>query len=300
MVSPLETAVRQWRELGLLRNRRSGEGDAGDTTGSTTEKITTTTTKKKRRKKTDKDWEYSSDKRFQQTTLFGGNQTKADVEIYGDKLQTKEDNTFRVVSQNVQTLPADARSERSRRVVNTIVSTEADVFLMNEVKLYWPKVEKQNKWFERVIGRFRAHRALFGCNTTEHDKTGLQQFGGVGLIATDEAVNRARNGGKDPTGLGRWVWMRFQGRNGHMTRVVSIYRPCHGSNGAASVHAQQDRYFKGTEERDRKPRVALHEDLFVEATKWKEEGDHLILAGDMNEDVRTGLTNAFFTALGLR
>jgi hypothetical protein len=92
---------------------------------------------------------------------------------------------------------------------------------MNEVKLYWPQVEKQNKWFERVIGRFRAHRALFGCNTTEHDKTGLQQFGGVGLIAT-EAVNRARNGGKDPTGLGRWVWMRFQGRNGHVTSLFGV------------------------------------------------------------------------------
>jgi len=196
MVSPLETAVRQWRELGLLRNRRSGEGERD--TGSTT----TQTTNKKRRKKTDKDWEYSGSKSFQQTTLSGGNQTKANVEVYGDILQHKEENTFRVVSQNVQTLPVDARSERSRKVVNTIIDTESDVFLMNEVKLYWPKVEKENKWFERVIGRFRAHRALFGCNTTEHDRTGLQQFGGVGLIATDEAVNRAKNRGKDPTGLG--------------------------------------------------------------------------------------------------
>ena len=55
---------------------------------------------------------------------------------------------------HVQTLPVNARSERSRKVVNTIVNTESDVFLMNEVKLYWPKVEKQNKWFKGVIGRF--------------------------------------------------------------------------------------------------------------------------------------------------
>jgi hypothetical protein len=68
--------------------------DTGDTTGSTTENITTTTTKKKRRKKTDKDWEYSSGKNLQQTTLFGVNQTKADVEVYGNILQAKEDNTF--------------------------------------------------------------------------------------------------------------------------------------------------------------------------------------------------------------
>ncbi len=299
MISPLETAVRQWRELGLLPNRHSGERETGNNTGNN---ITTENKNKKRRKKTDKDWEYNNNngKKLQQTTLFGVNQEKADVEAFGDKLSPKPDNTFRVVSQNIQTLPVDARSERSRKVVNTIGSTESDVFLMGEVKLYWPLVENQNKWFERVIGKFRAHRSLFGCNTTEHSITGLQQYGGVGLIATDEAVNRARNGGKDPSGLGRWVWMRFQGRNGHMTRVVSIYRPCHGNNGAASVHAQHVRYFKGIKELDRKPREALYEDLFEEATIWQTEGDHIIIAGDVNEDVRTGLTNEFFTALGLR
>jgi hypothetical protein len=210
MVSPLETAVRQWRELGLIQNRRSGEGGTGDTTGTITN--TNSPSKTKRRKKTDKDWEYNTGKRLQQTTLLGVNQEKADVEEFGDKFQPKEDNTFRVVVQNIQTLSPEARTERSRRLVNTISTTEADVFLMSEVKLYWPLVEKQNKWFERVIGKFRAHRALFGCNKTEHDRTAIQQYGGVGLVAVDEAVNRARKGGHDPTGLGRWVWMRFQGK----------------------------------------------------------------------------------------
>ena len=85
-----------------------------------------------------------------------------------------------------------------------------------------------------------------------------------------------------------------------MTRLVSIYRPCNGKNGAASVHAQHVRYFKGIQEQDRSPREALYEDLFEEVTKWKTEGDHQIIAGDVNEDDRTGLSNEFFTALGLR
>ena len=46
--------------------------------------------------------------------------------------------------------------------------------------------------------------------------------------------------------------------------------------------------------------MALYEDLFVEVTQWKTEGDHIIIAGDVNEDVRTGLTQEFFLALGLR
>jgi endonuclease/exonuclease/phosphatase family metal-dependent hydrolase len=299
MVSALETAVRQWRELGLLQNRRSGEGEhTGETSGIRINN--NSSSKTKRRKKTEKDWEYNKGKRFQQTTLLGVNQEKADVEDYGDKLSAKEDNIFRVIAQNIQVLPPEARTERSRRLVNTIGTTEADVALLSKIKLYWPRVEQHNKWFERVIGKFRAHPAIFGCNKTEHDRTAIQQFGGVGLVAVDEAVNRAKNSGQDPTGLGRWVWMRFQGRNGHMTRVVSLYRPCKSTNRAASVYEQQVRYFKGKMELDRNPREALYEDLFVEATRWKNEGDHIIIAGDVNKDVRTGRTKEFFTALGLR
>jgi hypothetical protein len=40
----------------------------------------------------------------------------------------------------------------------------------------------------------------------------------------------------------------FQGCNDHMMRVVSIYHPCHGSNGASSVYAQHVRYLKGKKE----------------------------------------------------
>jgi hypothetical protein len=75
-----------------------------------------------------------------------------------------------------------------------------------------------------------------------------------------------------------------------MTCVVSIYRPCHGSNRASSVFTQYVRYFTGRKEQDKNPRAALYEDLFMEATRWKAEGDHLIIAGDANKDVRRGLT----------
>jgi hypothetical protein len=111
-------------------------------------------------------------------------------------------------------------------------------------------------------------------------------------------MNRAKNDGKDPTGLSKWIRMCFQGCNGHMMRLVSIYQPYHGSNGASSVYAHYVRYFKGKKEQDRNPRIALYKDLFVEATKWKTEGDHIIIAGNMNEDVRKGLTNGLSLPLG--
>lgn len=291
MTSLLEAAVRQWRELGLVGRNRHREEGIGEKS------------QQKRRKKREKEREHNNrdnTTRYNQTTLSGENLDRQDNEVFGDSIQPKEENNFRVVSQNIQKLPEDAKSTRSRKVVNTISNTEADVFLMSEPSLYWPKVTNENQWFERIIGKFRSHRALFGCNATESGRTGLLQYGGVGLIATDEAATRSRECGKDPTGLGRWVWMRFQGRNNHITRVVTLYRPCRGPGKELSVWEQHNRYFRGTLERDRDPRKAIYEDLYAEAKTWKEQGDHLIIAGDVNEDIRTGQTEEFFRALGMR
>jgi hypothetical protein len=249
MVSLLETAVRKWRELGLVGNNRH----IGEKNEQQQNKI-----QKQRRTQREK---ATNGKNLQQTTLSGEKLNDKDNEYYGDAMKQKEENTFQVVSQNIQLLPEAATSGRSRRVVNTISKTEADVFLMAETKLFWPKVANENKWFERIVGKFRSHRALFGCNTTEIARTGLQQYGGVGLIATDETATRSREGGKDPSGLGRWLWMRFQGRNNHVTRVVSIYRPCRSPGKESSVWEQQSRYFREKEEQDRNPRKAMYDDL---------------------------------------
>jgi hypothetical protein len=94
--------------------------------------------------------------------------------------------------------------------------------------------------------------------------------------------------------------MRFQGRQGHMTQVISFYRPCHAANKEGSVWEQQVQYFRGKLELDKNPREAFYEDLFLEIETWKQLGDHIVIAGDVNKDVRQGMTSEFFLALGLR
>ena len=183
MVSLLETAVRKWRELGLVGNNRHLRE-------TTEQQHNEKTQKQRRKKKREKETHYINGERqtLQQTTLTGNNLEENDNESYGNTMKTKEENNFRVVSQNIRLLPEVAMSGRSRRVVNTISNTEADVFLMAETTLFWPLVATENKWFERIVGKFRSHRALFGCNTTEPTRTGLQQYGGVGLVAVDETA----------------------------------------------------------------------------------------------------------------
>jgi hypothetical protein len=104
--------------------------------------------------------------------------------------------------------------------------------------------------------------------------------------------------GKDPTGLGRWAWIRLQGRNGIRTQVVTIYCPC-DSPGPETVNQQQLWYFR-THGKDLEPRrQGLYEDLFREATSWINKGNHLVMAMDANEEIRTGATDEFFQALGM-
>ena len=44
----------------------------------------------------------------------------------------------------------------------------------------------------------------------------------------------------------------------------------------------------------------MYEDLYEETKQWKEQGDCIIIAGDVNEEVRTGQTEEFFKALGMQ
>jgi hypothetical protein len=139
MVSLLETAVRKWRELGLVGNNRHLRETH---TQQHNEK-----TQKQRRKKRERETNYINRerKKLQQTTLTGENLEEKDNESYGTMLKKKEENNFRVVSQNIRVLPPVATTGRSRRVVNTISNTEADVFAITEPGLFWPLVATENK-----------------------------------------------------------------------------------------------------------------------------------------------------------
>jgi hypothetical protein len=122
MVSFLETAVRKWRELGLVGNNRQ--------TGEMHREQENEKTQKQRRKKREREITYINGTkitRFQQTTISGENLEEKDNESFGDSMPTKEENIFRIGSQNIRLLPEAATVDHS--------NAEADVFLMSEVSL---------------------------------------------------------------------------------------------------------------------------------------------------------------------
>jgi hypothetical protein len=219
-----------------------------------------------------------------------------DAEAWADTMTTKPEQTVRVGYGNINILSESARNYKSKQLVNHIRDANYDAFMMGEVGLFWPKLDACDQWDERVIGLDST--AIFGFNNTEPDVTQKLQYGGVGIVAMGEIKHRITARGKDPSGLGRWVWMRMTGKEGHNTRFVTVYRPCVG--GGASTVFQQHARAMAAKDDFRNPRTAILQDVLSAIAEWKELGDHVILGMDANEDVRRGEVDDLFTAAGLR
>ena len=225
--------------------------------------------------------------------------TLEDAEEYGDRLNRKPDNILRVMLHNVNRLPISGKSDKSKKLVSMIAHKQIDVALLTEIGLSWTHLDNTDRWYERVREAFQSTRSEVANNETEPDLTDKAQFGGVLVMAVDDVSHRVISQGKDPTGLGRWSWIRMEGKQKHFLRIVSAYRPV-DSLGTGAVHSQHERYFAKNDRGDDEPRQAFYDDLLLEVNRWKAAGDHIIIGLDANEDVRTGATLDAFVAMGMR
>ena len=102
-------------------------------------------------------------------------------------------------------------------------------------------------------------------NTLEPMISILSQSDGVESIIVDRMAYKVDGSGKDFTGLGRYAWTKFKGRNGMHLRVIIVYRPCKTA-GSETAYAQHVRFLmKVKDERDQQE--VLLDDLETEITK---------------------------------
>ncbi len=120
-----------------------------------------------------------------------------------------------------------------------------------------------------------------------HENVGRIQQGGTGIILFGHLSQQmdSNESGKDPTGLGRWSVMTFQGE-GVRTRIICGYNPCGNNKTNSGTSYQQQRRFFITTQRDLTcPRKRFHDDLIAQMVKWRDEGDRLVVCMDANEDI---------------
>jgi hypothetical protein len=237
---------------------------------------------------------------FQSHFTNDGGTCLKDAEAFADSInKNKQSHTFRCAFQNIQVLPESARHYKSRQLVTHLREGEYDIVLLNEVGLAWNKIDAADQWEERVlIGGLHDSTAVFAHNTRENALSDKTQYGGVGIVAMAEAKHRITARGTDPSGMGRWAWMRMEGKEGHHMRFVTAYRPCQ-SGGASSVFQQQSRAMTLSQD-FRNPRTALLEDVIQAMLEWKTLGDHIVFGMDANEDIRRGDVHDQLALAGFR
>jgi hypothetical protein len=122
--------------------------------------------------------------------------------------------------------------------------------------------------------------------------------GGTALVARGKSLHNIGKQGVDETGLGRWCWIQFVGKNSKSTRVISAYAPRQPTV-SESVGSQHRRYFNSVG-RDASPVDAFWTDLSRPIRKWTEAGKSEVLLSDWNVDVRGEKTRKYMAHLGMR
>jgi len=146
---------------------------------------------------------------------------------------------------------------------------------------------------ERLVGGYTMEFRIQPPRETSHHSS----TGGTGIAVFNRLTHHAQKAGDDPTGLGHWSWLRLQGKDHRITRIVALYRPC-CSDGPLSTYQQHCRALSKLSQNEC-PREAILCDLASEVKKWQDDGDSIILLTDFNEDIRQPWIQKFFADLQL-
>ena len=237
---------------------------------------------------------------YHQLTLHNENQTLTDNEEWGYNQTTPAPGTIRMGFQNIGPQRESSWCSHSKDTTAHIAQGHYDAFLFVDFGLHFGKVHPEHHWRERTRYLFKNSSSLLAYNTTETQLLASPfQAGGSGILLGDDLNSRRTDGGLDPTGLGRWAWVKITGKGGFVTVLVSSYRPTNNRRDAGSVWHQHRRYYLSQGD-DREPISAYDHDLICTLQGWLDEGHNILLGMDANEDVRHGNLALQLQALGLQ
>lgn len=210
------------------------------------------------------------------TSSEGGKKRRKQGHV-GQKLRSKLKGHTRVMVANIGGLIGERLEEKSMKLKELTLRFQIDILALTELGQNEKRVEEKETL--REITRGWTETIATRTSTNIHFDSGQKRlYGGTGLALFDELATRLTQTERDPTGLGRWISTVIQGKQGYKTRIISAYRPCL-SNSEASVNIQHHLYFeKSTVD----PRMKFIEDLSKAIIEWQNQGELIILAGDMN------------------
>ena len=194
---------------------------------------------------------------------------------------------------NVNGIGCSKSSCKSDDIRHFMDKKEVDVMGLAETNVNWAKVRNKDTLWERTRSWFE-HRVLsVAYNTTDRIGKKRHQQGGTATLLKNKIAHRHKDSGFDRTGLGRWSWVRIAGKQGFVTRFVTLYCPVKTGKGN-TIYTQHLR------ELNEDPTERFWQDITMEVLKWHADGEQLLLSGDWNEPMDSPNMTAWMELLGLK
>ena len=178
------------------------------------------------------------------------------------KLGKKKKHTTRVCFVNINGLGKKQKGPKSEEIRTFMTKNKIDVMGMVEININWARVANKDTLRERTRHWFEHRIISVGYKTHDRNNKTSQQQGGTTTILKDKIAHRHRDCGFDMTGLGRWSWVRIAGKQGCVTRFITVYCPVYTGKGDNTIYSQQLR------ELNQDPTQRFWKDLGAEILNW--------------------------------
>ena len=239
---------------------------------------------------------------FVQLTLHGDSLAAKDSDSFGHSFpQAPSYNSTIITFQNIGPQRRAAFMSMSKHNSRQFVKSNASVALFAEHCLNESKLLPCDLFNRRMKNVSPSSFSYLANNKHEASACSWLQPGGTGFSIDQLFSSHKIAHGADPSGLGRWTFVKFQGRDGYTVTMFSAYCPVENDRDLGSVWNQQYRYFQAAENLfSPNPCILFHRDLTAALQVCLGAGDQVIVGIDQNADVRTDGLSFELQALGFR
>ena len=239
-----------------------------------------------------------------QTNLLGEQMPAKDSDVFGHNYPISPgDNSTIITFQNTGPQPATSHAHKAIQTARAFKESKASVALYAETSLNELLIRPEHRFHSRMRRINKAAQSFNNNNRHLGPNSAWNARGGTAITIDSYMGSHKTKGGSgaDPTGLGRWTWVRVRGKDDMHTRFISAYKPCRSEATTGTTWAQQLNYFiSHSRIKDPNPRNIFDDDLQSELAAWITAGDNIVLGIDMNDDTRTSALSLALQGLGLK
>ena len=169
-----------------------------------------------------------------------------DSDVFGHNYPISPgDNSTIITFQNTGPQPASSYAHKAVQIARAFKESKASVALYAETSLNEPLIRPEHRFHSRMRRINKAAQSFSNNNRHLGPNSAWNARGGTAItIDSYMGSHKTQDGsGADPTGLGRWTWVRVRGKDNMHTRFISAYKPCRSKATTGTTWAQQLNYF---------------------------------------------------------